>query len=132
MYLGFYMTWVAIFIAITGLVFGFQWFAKSLYWVTSGGETMVEHKHPVSDTAAASSFVNMADHLWHAYRDSVNENESLGIYFASLPTDPVEVVINHRPGTYYNSDFFHFDQYTGKELPAAGSYAGKFSEAARC
>lgn len=127
--LGFYMTWVAIFLAITGLVFGFQWFAKSLYWLTSGGETMVEHKHPVSDTTKPLSTANMADHLWNIHRTAVQENESIGVYFASLSTDPVEVVINHRPGTYYNSDFYHYDQYTGKELPATGSYAGTFREA---
>jgi uncharacterized iron-regulated membrane protein len=128
--LGFYMTWIAIFIAITGLVFGFQWFAKSLFWVTSGGKTMVEHMHPVSDTTKTAAFVNMADHLWQEHRPSVKENESLGVYFAHLSTDPVEIVVNHWPGTYYNSDFYHYDQYTGKELPATGSYAGKFKDAA--
>lgn len=127
--LGFYMTWIAIFIAITGLVFGFQWFAKSLYWVTSGGETMVEHRHPVSDTTKTATVSNMADYLWQQHSHDVKEKESIGIYFAALPTDPVEVVVNHRPGTYYNSDFYHYDQYTGKELPATGSYAGKFNDA---
>jgi uncharacterized iron-regulated membrane protein len=127
--LGFYITWIAIFVAITGLVFGFQWFAKSLYWATSGGETMVEHTHPVSDTTKTASYTNMADHLWNEHRDDVKEKESLGIYFANLSTDPVEVVVNHRPGTYYNSDFYHYDQYTGQELPATGSYAGTFKDA---
>lgn len=36
--LGFYATWVAIFIAITGLVFGFQWVAASVYFISSGGK----------------------------------------------------------------------------------------------
>lgn len=127
--LGFYMTWVAIFFAITGLVFGFQWFAKSLYWVTSGGQAMVEHTHPVSDTTRNVVYANMADHLWQEHRRDVKEGESIGIYFATLPTDPVEVAINHRPGTYYNSDYYHYDQYTGQELPATGSYAGTFKDA---
>ena len=127
--LGFYMTWIAIFLAITGLVFGFQWFAKSLYWITSGGETMVEHTHPVSDTTKKASFVNMADHLWQEHRTGLKENESIAVYFASIPTDPVEIAVNHKPGTYYNSDYYHYDQYTGKELPATGSYAGKFEDA---
>lgn len=128
--LGFYTTWICIFIAITGLVFGFQWFAKSLFWITSGGKPMVEHTHPVSDTTKTASFVNMADRLWQEHKASIKENESLGVYFAHLSTDPVEIVVNHRPGTYYNSDFYHYDQYTGKELPATGSYAGKFKDAA--
>lgn len=127
--LGFYMTWIAIFIAITGLVFGFQWFAKSIYWITSGGEPMVEHAHPVSDTTRTAAFTNICDRLWEQHRPAVKENESLGIYFANIPTDPVEVVVNHHPGTYYNSDFYHYDQFTGQSLKAPGSWDGKFAEA---
>ncbi len=127
--LGFYMTWIAIFIAITGLVMGFQWFAKSVYWATSGGETPVEHTHPISDSTKLLAFNNMPDHLWQQHLPQLKDKESIGVYFANVPADPVEVVINHRPGTYYNSDFYHYDQFTGKELPATGSYAGKFSDA---
>ncbi len=127
--LGFYMTWVAIFLAITGLVFGFQWFAKSVYWVSSGGKQMEEHAHPVSDTTKTPAVANMADHLWQQHAVAVQPTDGLSVYFAGLHTDPVEVVVNHRAGTYYNSDFFHYDQNTGKELKAKGSYAGKFSEA---
>jgi len=127
--LGFYMTWVAIFIAITGLVFGFQWFAKSVYWVTSGGQAKVEDKHPVSDSTQNPSVANMADYLWEKDSRTKKENESISVWFANQPSDPIETVINHRPGTYYNSDFFHYDQYTGKLLPAQGSYDGKFKEA---
>lgn len=127
--LGFYMTWIAIFIAITGLVFGFQWFARSVYWVSSGGETMVEHQHPVSDSTKTVAFASMADHLWQEHSPTVKPQESLAVYFANEPGDPVEVIVNHRPDTYYNCDYYHYDQYTGKELHATGSYAGKFSEA---
>ena len=127
--LGFYMTWIAIFLAVTGLVFGFQWFAKSVYWVTSGGETLAEHKHPVSDTTKTALYANMPDHLWQRHAETVATHESMGIYFANLPGDPIEIVVNHKPGTFYNSDFHHYDQYTGLELPATGSYAGTFKQA---
>lgn len=127
--LGFYMTWIAIFLAVTGLVFGFEWFARSLYWVSSGGKTMEEHRHPVSDSTQTAGVVNMADYLWKQHQPGVKENESLGVYFAYLAADPIEVVVNHRPGTYYHSDFYHYDQYSGKELPATGSYAGRFADA---
>lgn len=127
--LGFYITWIAIFIAVTGLVFGFEWFAQSVYWITSGGETMVEHKHPLSDSTQPFNSINMADHLWKQHLTTVQSNESIGVYFASLRSDPVEVVVNHLPGTYYQSDYFHYDQYTGKELVATGSYAGRFKDA---
>jgi uncharacterized iron-regulated membrane protein len=127
--LGFYMTWAAIFIALTGLVWGFEWFAKSVYWVSSGGRQMEEHEHPVSDTTAVAAYPNMADHLWQQHVPAVKAGESLGVYFAGENTDPVEIVVNHRPGTYYNSDFYHYDQNTGKELEAKGAYAGAFNKA---
>lgn len=126
--LGFYMTWIAIFIAITGLVFGFQWFAKSLYWVTSGGKAIVEHVHPVSDTTKINTH-NIGDSLWKQHAVHVASNESLSVSFPATNTDPVEVSVNHRPGTYYNVDYYHYDQYTGVELPATGSYAGTFKDA---
>lgn len=127
--LGFYAMWIAIFLAITGLVMGFQWFAKSVYWISSGGQTKVEDKHPASDTTGRAIYANTADYLWHDHHTKVNPSESTSVYFANLPTDPVEIVVNHRPGTYYNSDFYHYDQYTGKLLSAEGSYEGKFKDA---
>ncbi|MBO9658512.1 MAG: PepSY domain-containing protein, partial [Chitinophagaceae bacterium] len=127
--LGFYMSWVAIFIAITGLVWGFQWFAKSVYWVSSGGKAMVENAHPVSDTTKIGQAIPVADHVWNEHKPHVSKNESLGVWFPAINTDPVEIAVNHRPGTYYNSDYYHYDQYTGEEKPAAGSYSGTYKEA---
>ncbi len=127
--LGFYMSWISIFIAITGLVFGFQWFAKSVYWATSGGEKMIEHQHPVSDTTKPASVADIEDVLWQQHKKGVKPEESIAVYFTGLPSDPVEIVVNHNPGTYYNSDFYHYDQYTGKHIAAQGSWEGKFGEA---
>ncbi|MGC4037744.1 MAG: PepSY-associated TM helix domain-containing protein [Chitinophagaceae bacterium] len=126
---GFYMTWIAIFIAITGLVWGFQWFEKSVYWVSSGGKSLQEDVHPFSDTLAKKPAYNISDHLWAEYSKQIGNNESIGVYYPLTNTDPLEVTINHRPGTYYNMDFYHFDQFTGAELPATGTYAGKFKDA---
>ena len=126
---GFYMSWIAIFLAITGLVMGFEWFAKSVYWVTSAGKAMPAHEHPVSDTLAKQSGYDIADRLWIDMMPKKTEKESIAIYFPITPTDPIEIGINHRPGTYYNIDFYHFDQYTGIELPATGTYAGRFTDA---
>lgn len=127
--LGFYITWIAIFIALTGLVWGFEWFAQSAYWVTSGGQHLEPHEHPLSDTTTVAAYPNMADHLWKQHLPTVKPTESIGVYFAAEKTDPVEVVINHQPGTYYNSDYYHYDQNTGKELQAKGAWAGPYSKA---
>ncbi|ULT38583.1 hypothetical protein KRR40_26155 [Niabella defluvii] len=41
----------------------------------------------------------------------------------------MEGYVNHNLDSYFNADFYHYDQYTGKELPTHGVYAGKFENA---
>ena len=127
--LGFYMTWIAIFLAITGLVFGFQWFAKSVYWVSSGGKSMPTHEHPHSDSTKRNAALKVADIVWLNLVQQQKENEKVGISFPATADDALEGFINHRPGTYYNTDYFHYDQYSGKQLQATGTYAGTFKQA---
>lgn len=128
--LGFYASWVAIFIAVTGLVWGFEWFSKSLYYATSGGKELPPHEHPVSDTLMENRGVaNPADKLYHDLTAMLQPGESMSIYLPALKTDPIEGAINHKPGTYYNTDYYHYDRYTLKELPATGVYAGSFKDA---
>ncbi|HEX2627769.1 MAG TPA: PepSY-associated TM helix domain-containing protein [Chitinophagaceae bacterium] len=127
--LGFYITWVAIFIALSGLVMGFQWFAKSVYWVSSGGQSMVAHDHPHSDTLQTAKYNDIADRLWDKHRTTVKDNEGLSVWYALTKDASVEVVVNHRPGTYYKSDYHFYDQYTGEPLKGTGAYAGTYKEA---
>lgn len=128
--LGFYMTWIAIFIAVTGLVWGFEWFAKSFYWATSGGKVLAEHVNPRSDTTfAKNNMLDVADRLWLEMKQKSNDKENVAVYYPLTSTDPLEVGVNHRPGTYYNADYIHYDQYSGKELAAPGPYEKPFKEA---
>lgn len=127
--LGFYMSWIGIFLAITGLVWGFDWFADATYWATSGGKARPPHEHPVSKPDQTRNTDQVADYLWTAKLPTVKETESISIFYPLEETDPLELGINHRPGTYYNVDYYHYDRYSGEELPATGSYAGGFDEA---
>lgn len=128
--LGFYVTWIIIFIAVTGLVMGFQWVANSVYWATSGGQVLPVHADPVSDTAGRQAVpYNAADKIWQHMYNEVPAGAGASIYFAASPTAPIEIFINHRPGTYYKQDAYHFDQYTLQELPATGVFAGKYRDA---
>jgi len=129
--LGFYMTWVCIFIAITGLVMGFEWFAKSVYFVSSGGKTLPSHEHPVSDASRiAAAGATPGDQVYMYMVALAKPGESYGVYYPSTVIDAIEGFVNHRPGTYYDADYYHYGQYTIKELPATGVYAGTFKDAA--
>jgi len=127
--LGFYMTWAVIFITITGLVWGFEWFAKSVYWVSSGGKTMPAFYTPASDTSlSAKSKGNITDWVWQNMMQKKKPNESLSLSFAQLTTGTISVSINHRPGTYYNTDNYFFDQYSGREIAGKGTYGGMYKQ----
>jgi uncharacterized iron-regulated membrane protein len=71
----------------------------------------------------------VADQLWAAHLANMSEKESITVFYPVTETDPLEMGVNHRPGTYYKVDYYHYDRYSGEELPATGSYAGGFDEA---
>lgn len=128
--LGFYMSWIGIVLAITGLVWGFQWFANSFYWVTNGAKPPAAEVYPVSDTLQRGSRTfNATDSVWMLSRRKVKADESLSIYFPIGNTGTIGVSVNHRPGTFYNTDASNFDQFTAQQLEARGTYSGRFSEA---
>lgn len=129
--LGFYMTWVAIFLVITGLIMGFQWFSNTVYFVTSGGKSMPEHLHPLSDSTLAGSVDkgNMVNTVWVTLMQQKKSDNKVGIVFPHDDADALEGYVNHNLDSYYNADFYHYDQFTGKELHTDGVYAGKFDDA---
>jgi uncharacterized iron-regulated membrane protein len=128
--LGFYMSWVIIFIAFTGLVWGFEWFAKSLFWTTSGGKAMTEFSMPLSDTTAAMAKETKAiDMIWQKMR--VENPAYPGIMEVHLPDDKstsIEVALNPDGNTYWKADYRYFDQYSLKELEVKHTY-GKLKNA---
>lgn len=117
--LGFYMSWIIIFIAFTGLVWGFEWFAKTVFWTTSGGKAMTEFNAPLSDTTAIAQLKGRpaADILWQRMRQ---ENPAFrGVMEVHIPEErsaALEIALNPDGGTYWKADYRFFDQYTLKEM----------------
>ncbi|MFD0940460.1 PepSY-associated TM helix domain-containing protein [Pedobacter boryungensis] len=130
--LGFYMTFIVIFIALSGMVIGFQWFAKSVYWVSSGGETMTLYEESFSDTTRTGSLnlnAAAADQLWARF---INEDPSFkGILDVHVPENEkaaIEIAKNPDPETYWKADYQYFDQHTLKEIDVKHMF-GKFANA---
>ncbi len=129
--LGFYMSWVIIFIALTGLVWGFEWFAKTLFWTTSGGKTMTEFSMPQSDTSGMvqTRGGKTIDILWQRMR--VENPGYEGVMEIHMPEDKnvaVEVALNPDGKTYWKADYRYFDQYTLREMEVQHAY-GKLKNA---
>lgn len=130
--LGFYVMSIAVVLVITGLVWGFEWWSNGLYYATTGGKSLSDAKYPVSDTALLTpghSLAQNTDIAWEKVYAGRPEGAGVSLYFASGNTAPISVTINHRPGTYYKTDTYLFDQYTLKPLEASGPYAGKYEKA---
>ncbi|MBN9297714.1 MAG: PepSY domain-containing protein [Filimonas sp.] len=128
--LGFYMTWIAIFIAVTGLVWGFQWFANSIYWTASGGKKMIQWEESYSDkkNIALKSAAPAIDLIW---QKMTQENPAAQVIEVHPPTSDsasIEAVANPDETTYWKSDYRYFDQYTLQEMPVRHLYS-RFSKA---
>lgn len=128
--LGFYMSWIAIFIAISGLVMGFQWFAKSFYYATSGGKPMTPYYESVSKRAKQSdSTFSAADAVYAKMRAFYpDRSTSIEIHFPVSDTSAIEGAANPDPGTYWRADYRYFDQYSLKEIDVTHPY-GRFAGA---
>lgn len=127
--LGFYMTWVAIFIAITGLVWGFEWVGNSIYWVASAGKQPIKFEETLSGpkTAALPTEAPMVDRLWVQMRKEHTTAESIEVHYPNNDSASIEVAINPDATTYWKTDYRYFDQYTMKELEVKHAY-GRFAK----
>ena len=126
--LGFYATWIAIILAATGLVWGFEWFAQG-YYKLAGGEKSLLYIEPKSDsTLVYQSDVPAIDRLYAMMRSENPTAEVLEVHIPETASSAIEVSINPDDETYWQADYRYFDQYTLKELSVDHIY-GKSANA---
>lgn len=129
--LGFYIMSIGVVLAVTGLVWGFQWFSQSLYTVT-GGVGSDAYYNPVSYTlskAMVTGPVEAVDKVWNILQKEYPANEGMNISMPHLKSESIYSYVNFRAGTYYKVDYTYFDQHSLKRIKAHGPYTGKYSEA---
>lgn len=116
-------------LCLTGLIWSFEWYSKSVYYITSGGKELKPYTLPLSDTVNINnSIARPLDKLYTQLRK--DEPEATTFYFA-LPQKNdgvIRVSIVHERGSYYKTDNLFFDQYSLKPLEGTGPYAGKYTE----
>lgn len=127
--LGFYITWIIIFVALSGMVMGFQWFSKSVYFITSGGKSLTEFSETFSDTTAKAKLklnTSAADKIWQSYlTEDPTFQGSLDVHVPENEKASIEIAKNPDPETYWKSDYRYFDQHSLKEIEVKHAY-GKF------
>ncbi|MDP2421486.1 PepSY domain-containing protein [Sediminibacterium sp.] len=119
--LGFYVTWVIIFTAFTGLIFAFEGFADFMYRVTGSGHSIVQKKPPLSDTTVATqNKTPPVDVVWETVGPDLHQKYATIMFvLPAANTGPILVRANPGVKTLYKTDFRYFDQYSGREIPGA-------------
>jgi uncharacterized iron-regulated membrane protein len=126
--LGFYMTWVAIILAFTGLVWGFQWFASSVYNIAGGNNSLV-YQEPVSDTTQKAKGRQPAiDIVWDKMKKEYPAAQVIEVHIPETSASPIAANANPDAATYWKTDYRYFDQFSLAELPAKSIY-GRLKDA---
>ncbi|MFV0290025.1 MAG: PepSY-associated TM helix domain-containing protein [Mangrovibacterium sp.] len=136
--LGFYVAAFALIIAITGLVYSFEWVANSVYFVSSGGETKPSYSKVQSDTLLMTNYsegiVNPID-LAFQKSLAIQPNPQRIFLFASLndKIQPISIYFYEGEGKLYNCNTYHYDQHSLEPIRVSGdrfkesSFADKLS-----
>jgi uncharacterized iron-regulated membrane protein len=114
--LGFYASWVAIFIAITGLAWGFEWVNKSIYYTATLGAEYKDYLEPKSlSKANQATLVNLEDRIFEqSIKRYGKPFETLSMYQSEETNGTFAVYINDSQKTYYDADSYFFDKRTGQ------------------
>lgn len=129
--LGFYSAIFLFFIAVTGLVWSFDWWSKSLYWITSAGKPLIEsNQPPKSDTTNIKAFnITTVDKILLKLNKENPKIAGIIISIPGKPSDAIEALVYKQKNTYYNMDVYNFDQKSLKQIPEKATFSGKYSEA---
>jgi uncharacterized iron-regulated membrane protein len=116
--LGFYASWVVIFMAITGLAWGFSWMDKGLYFVASGGKEFIDWPEVKSKSDIKSkTTLHVEDVIYQTTIAKYSDKfEYVYFYFPSDKTESVYASINNDNKVFYNSKEYYYDQRTGDLL----------------
>ncbi len=112
---GFYAMLIALVIALTGMVWAFQWFEKAVYAAAAGTTKASERKQVKSDSTATAS----ANPLDIAFTEAVKQLpdcQRIGVSPAYGKEGTIYMFGYRGKETYYDYDQLQFDQYTGKML----------------
>jgi len=123
---GFYVLLIALIFAVTGLVFGFQWFAYSYYTVL-GGEKSLIYEDPISEKKSVPT-ANTLDNVWYLMQKEYPTAKSIEVHPPENDSTSIAANANPEEGTFWKTEYRYFDQYTLKEKEVKHIY-GKYNNA---
>ena len=122
--LGFYASWITLFIVLTGLIWSFDWFAKGVYRISGEQHSIIQENPPLSDTTkaiTANGNSTTTDKVWQALQARMGHTYvAAELMLPQTASAPICIRATPDEDTYYKADMRYFDQYTAKEF--AGAY----------
>ncbi len=126
--LGFYAWAIALLLACTGLVWGFQWWADGWYRAAGGDKSLV-YTEPASDTTRIySDDAPAIDKVFAMMQQEYPHARGIEVHVPETHLSPIAATANPDDETYWQLDFRYYDQYTLEELPVDHVY-GRYHEA---
>lgn len=110
---GFYVCLIALIFAITGLVWGFQWFAYS-YYTALGGEKSLVYEDPISPKSKLT-LEKPVDQVWALMQKQYPNAKSIEVHPPENDSTSIAANANPEEGTFWKMDYRYFDQYTLEE-----------------
>jgi uncharacterized iron-regulated membrane protein len=126
--LGFYISLFALVFAFTGLIWGYQWFASTLYKGTGGQKSLLFIPPTVHKKDSIPNSKDATDLLWQKMVNDYPSSKSIEIHPPQNDSASIEIAINNESGTYWKTDYRYFNPNTLAEIPVNSIY-GKFKDA---
>lgn len=127
--LGFYAFAIAVVLALTGLVWGFQWFGNAVHKAV-GGEKSLLYADAVSDKTTSMLYnKEPIDQVWDLMRKEYPGAKFIEVHVPETDSSSIAANTNPDDGTYWKMDYRYFNQYTLEELSVDHIY-GRFDAAA--
>ena len=111
---GFYAMIVALLIALTGLVWAFDWVDHSIQWLANGGKTIKKSapEYTISPTESEEAL----DHIMAGMFTAHPEAQSYYLRFPRKADAPLFINVMLSQSGYGNRLNYQFDPYTGRLL----------------
>lgn len=129
--LGFYASFIIVILASTGLIWGFQWFANSVYWKL-GGEKSMMYQDAVSNKPIAKSMISeksiALDKVWQIMQEQYPTAQKIEVHPPETDSSSIATNATVDASMYWKNDYRYFDQYSLRELSVNHIY-GRLKDA---
>lgn len=126
---GLYVSVFALIFAITGLVWGFEWFANG-YYKMLGGEKNLAYTDVVTQVQnvdTANPEINFLDRVWLLMQHEYPNAASIEVHPAHSDTAAIAANATQADGKYWKTDYRYFNQYNLQEIEVNNLY-GRFND----